>query len=148
MKKSLLPVLLVILADHGTKRLAEGLTAPVPLLPGVLGLRYARNTGVAFSLLSDTPVLSIALSAVLILLFPLFRKWLKPARLASAGLSLMLGGAVANLAERLAHGYVTDMVELLFVRFPVFNLADACLTVGCALTVLGLLWPAEKKEKG
>ena len=57
-----------------------------------------------------------------------------------AGLMLMLGGALGNLADRLLTGTVTDMIELLFVRFAVFNVADACLTAGCALMIVSLLF--------
>ena len=60
-------------------------------------------------------------------------------RLPFIGLMLMLGGAAGNMADRLITGFVPDMIELLFVRFAVFNPADAALTVGCALIVLHLL---------
>ena len=56
---------------------------------------------------------------------------------------MMLGGALGNLWDRLFLGYVPDMIEFLFVRFAVFNLADAGLVTGCALVMLALL----RKEK-
>ena len=143
--KKLWPVpLLVFLADLVTKRIALGLTEPKVLIPGVLGLRLARNTGAAFSLFRDTPVITIVISCLLILLFPVLFIKLKPEGTEAFGLSLMFGGAAANLAERLVHGWVTDMVEFLFVSFPVFNIADICLTVGCAMAAVGLLLPTGK----
>ena len=60
--------LLVIAADQVTKRLALSLQAPVTLIPGILGLRLTRNTGVAFSLLSGVPWLVTVLSAAVLVL--------------------------------------------------------------------------------
>ncbi len=55
------------------------------------------------------------------------------------GLMLMLGGAVGNMIDRFATGYVPDMIDLLFMNFAVFNVADMCLCIGCALAALRLL---------
>jgi signal peptidase II len=56
------------------------------------------------------------------------------------GLALMAGGAAGNMADRLITGYVPDMIETLFVRFPIFNLADSCLTIGCVMLIISLLF--------
>ena len=131
----------VLAADRITKELAPGIPeGGVTLIPGVLGLRYAENRGIAFSLLSGAPrllgVLSLALIAAGFLW--LRKKELKPFPLFA--LALMAGGAAGNMIDRLVRGYVPDMIEALFVRFPVFNVADACLTVGCALVLFSLLF--------
>ena len=130
----------VFLADRIAKILSEKmLTGSVCLIPGVLGLRPARNTGMAFSLLSGHPVLLAILSLGIVAgAFGIFRKKkLNP--LSRTGLMMMLGGAAGNLADRLLTGYVPDMIEFLFVRFAVFNIADACLVIGCGLTMWDLL---------
>ena len=59
----------------------------------------------------------------------------------------MAGGAAGNMFDRLIRGYVPDMIETLFVNFPVFNIADACLTVGCALVMISLLFRPGDWEK-
>ena len=61
------------------------------------------------------------------------------------GLMMMLGGAAGNLADRLLSGYVPDMIEFLFIRFAVFNVADACLVTGCGLVIWNLF---RGKENG
>ena len=134
----------VFLADRGTKLFwdripAEGMT----LIPGVIGLYPARNTGMAFSLGSGIPWLAGVLSLVMIgaAFFLLRGRELPPP--AETGLMMMLGGAAGNLADRFLLGYVPDMIELLFVRFAVFNVADACLVAGCGLGIVSLL-----REKG
>ena len=62
------------------------------------------------------------------------------------GLMMMLGGACGNLTDRLLAGSVPDMVELLFVRFAIFNAADVCLVAGCALVMADLLLGGRKKH--
>ena len=131
-------------ADRVTKALALRIPPEgTVLIPGVLGLRYAENRGIAFSMLSGAPwllgLLSLAVVAAAFLW--LRKKTLPPVR--TAGLMLMLGGAAGNMIDRLFRGYVVDMVDVLFVNFAVFNLADACLCVGCALAVGSLLFNGE-----
>ena len=140
----------VFLLDRGTKLLfsripAEGLV----LIPGVLGLRPARNTGMAFSLFSGRPWLLGLLSLGIIMGGWIYFRG-KPLRpLARIGLMMMLGGAAGNMADRFLTGYVPDMIELLFTRFAIFNLADAFLVAGCGLLMADLLRrePGKQGEK-
>jgi len=61
---------------------------------------------------------------------------------------LMLGGAVGNMIDRLFTGYVVDMIEVLFIDFAIFNVADAALTVGCLLMAWSLIFrPDDWSEK-
>ena len=131
--------LLVIAADQVTKRLALSLKAPVTLIPGVLGLRLTRNTGVAFSLLSGTPWLVILLSAAILAGGGLLLRRYRLGALSRTGAMLIAGGALSNMISRIIEGSVIDMVEFLFVNFAVFNAADIALTVGCGLMILSLL---------
>ena len=134
-------VAIVLIADRITKELAGGIPAEgIVLVPGVIGLRYAENVGVAFSLLSGYPRVLGVLSLALIVggyvwlrkkeiaVFPLF------------GLALMAGGAAGNMLDRLIRGFVPDMIETLFVNFPVFNIADSCLVIGCVMVMISLLF--------
>ena len=132
-----------------TKLWAQGLgDARLVLIPGVVGLRYAENTGMAFSLLSGRPWLLGVLSAALIVLGALALRRYRLGALPSVAAMLMLGGAAGNMLDRLLRGYVVDMVETLFIQFPIFNLADACLTVGCVLMAWSLIFrPKDWSEK-
>ena len=131
--------LLVIAADQVTKRLALSLQAPVTLIPGILGLRLTRNTGVAFSLLSGVPWLVTVLSAAVLVLGGCLLRRYRLGALTRTGAMLIAGGARSNLISRVAEGSVIDMVEFLFVNFAVFNAADIALTMGCGLLILSLL---------
>ena len=140
---------LALALDQLTKLWAQGLgDARLVLIPGVVGLRYAENTGMAFSLLSGRPWLLGALSAALIALGALALRHYRLGALPSVAAMLMLGGAAGNMLDRLLRGYVVDMVETLFISFPIFNLADACLTVGCVLMAWSLICrPKDWSEK-
>lgn len=110
------------------------------LIPGVLGLRYAENRGIAFSLLSGRPWLLGLFSLLIIIAAVVYlrKKRLHPVTL--AGLMMMLGGAAGNMLDRFVRGYVPDMIEFLFVKFAIFNIGDACLCAGCALVIARLLF--------
>ena len=139
--------MLVLALDRISKELAAGLPGDgIVLIPGVLGLRYAQNTGAAFSLLAGQPrllgILNLAVIAAGFL-------WLRKKPLAAfplAALALMAGGAAGNMIDRLVRGYVPDMIEALFVNFPVFNVADSCLTVGCGMLMISLLFRKKDYE--
>ena len=130
----------VFAADRVTKILAGGIPPEgIPLITGIVRLRYAENTGAAFSMFSGHPWLLGVLSLLIIVGGFLFlRKKTLPA-LAITGLMMMLGGAAGNMVDRLATGFVPDMIELLFVRFAIFNVADSFLCIGCVLTAVSLL---------
>lgn len=110
------------------------------VLPGV-HLVHVRNTGVAFSLFSGGGTLVLALTlvalAALLVYFALHpsRPWLW------LPTGLLVGGAIGNLIDRLAHGAVTDFVKL--PHWPAFNLADTAITVG----VLSLVWVIEGRRR-
>ena len=136
-----LTVILALIADRITKELAAGIPAEgITLIPGVIGLRYAENQGAAFSLLSGQPRLLGALSLAVIAGGYLWLRKKEIAPFPLTGLALMAGGAAGNMFDRLIRGYVPDMIETRFMNFPVFNIADSCLTVGCALVMISLLF--------
>jgi len=133
--------LAVIAADRVTKELAPGISPEGrELIPGVIGLRYAENRGIAFSLLSGAPWALGVLSLLIIVGMFLYLRGKQVPRLSRIGLMLMLGGAAGNMFDRLFRGFVPDMIEFLFMNFAVFNVADACLCTGCALVILRLLF--------
>ena len=132
--------LLVLTADQAVKYLACRLQATFPLIPGVLAFTYAENTGMAFSLLSGRSWLLGLISAAVIVLGLLALRRYRLGPLPSVAAMLMLGGAAGNMIDRLLLGYVVDMFEVLLFRFAIFNVADAALTVGCALMAASLLF--------
>lgn len=138
----------VYILDRVTKAGADSIPPEgKTLLPGILGLRYTRNTGAAFSMLSGHPwLLGIVSLAFIAAAFLVLRKK-HLSGLTVTGLMMMLGGAAGNMTDRFLTGYVPDMIEFLFVDFAIFNVADTFLCIGCALTAVSLLIHdrAEKK---
>ena len=145
-------VIPVLIIDRITKELAGEIPAEgITLIPGVIGLRYAENEGAAFSMLNGAPRLLGVLSLVLVAGGYL---WLRKKQVASfplTGFALMAGGAAGNMIDRLIRGFVPDMIETRFMNFPVFNIADSCLVIGCMLVMISLLcrpedWAKDGKE--
>lgn len=109
------------------------------VIPGVLALTNLRNSGAAWSILEGQQWLFIVISliAIVVVLY-LMRRWRNRWPLL-LGLSLVLAGTLGNFCDRLLHGYVVDMFELLFINFPIFNVADICLTIGVLILVIEIL---------
>ncbi len=141
---------LLVAADQLTKALTRALIplgAKVTLIPGVIGLTYVQNTGAAFSSFSGGTVVLAALSlAVSVLLtVAICRDWLKH----PAGqwiLAVLLAGAFGNLIDRALLGYVTDMIDTLFMTFAVYNLADICVVLGAIALAVYMLFFYDRCE--
>ena len=139
---AILAVLLVIL-DQAVKFAVRANLEPgqsVPFLPHVLDLAHVQNTGAAFSILeSHTWLLTlISLAAVLVMCFLIVKGFFRNA-LGRVSAALVLAGGTGNLIDRAVFGSVTDMFRTAFMDFPVFNVADCCVTVGMPLLFLYVL---------
>lgn len=103
-------------------------------LPPLVEFYRTTNTGAAFSILSSGTLLIIAVSAALMIaLCVLLARSTTKSRLFCVSLSGLIGGGIGNLVDRVIWGGVTDYIRLLFIRFPVFNFADICITVSVAV---------------
>lgn len=106
---------------------------------------YWHNTGVAFGMFQNGGMILAILSALvalgIIFYFPRVPDNDWTLRIA---MGLMLTGAVGNLIDRLTIGYVTDFISV--GTFPVFNVADSCITIGVLVMILGV-WIQERREK-
>jgi signal peptidase II len=109
----------------------------------VIHLRNTAATNGMFQNMSGVlTVFPFVVAIVILYYFPRVsrRDWL-----IRLGLGLYLGGALGNLIDRLRQGYVTDFISIGY--FPVFNLADACVSLGVVCLFVGL-WQHEKAKKG
>ena len=132
-------VLTLLALDRATKLWAMRelrLQGPIPVLP-FFELSYVENTGAAFGLGHGANGFFIVVSAVLIgVLFRLLRRWPQKDLWLQAGGALVLTGAVANLYDRIAYRFVVDFLYL--HHWPVFNVADSCITVGAVMLAWGM----------
>lgn len=143
------PFLLIALIglDRATKKWALDWLEPrgsVAVAP-FFHLTYVENTGAAFGVGRARNGFFIGLSLLLLAgLFYAQRTWPKSSRWLSAGLLLVTAGAVGNLYDRLAYGFVVDFLD--FRVWPVFNVADSCVTTGACCLAWGLHLEDKKKN--
>ena len=144
----ILQAAILVAADQLTKHLARQKLllsgrGSIELIPGVLSLHYLENRGAAFGMLQNrAPV--FAIFAVLVILAACFfygkipsgRRFL-PMRIAVIGL---MGGAAGNLIDRIFRGYVIDFIYFSLIDFPVFNVADICVSLSVVLLLVLILF--------
>lgn len=146
---------LVIIIDQITKYAASSMLLmhePVAILP-FFNFTLMHNPGAAFSFLADQggwqrwffAVLALVVSVVLAVWLRRLQaheKWL------ALALSLVLGGAVGNLIDRIYHGYVVDFIDVYYNawHWPAFNIADSAITVGAVMLVIDTFRGKEKSR--
>ena len=129
------------IADQLLKKLFSGtmqLAESIPVLPGIFHLTYIQNPGAAFGLFENQTLFFIAIAAFLLAFLAFAYKELAAQGVwVRFGMSLLAGGAVGNLLDRVRLGAVIDYLD--FRIWPIFNLADIGICLGAALIVWGLL---------
>ncbi len=135
---------LVFAADRVSKVLALRLTEPVILIPWILSLELGTNTGAAFSILSGNPLLLGLISLAILTGGVLLLRSVRLGPLSRTGFMLVLGGGLGNMVDRLFQGSVVDMIRVLFIDYPIFNVADMAIVVGMILLMLSLLIKPEE----
>ena len=147
---SVLAAAVLVGVDQLIKRWATAVLLPktaMTLIPGVLELRYFLNDGMAFSMLASKQKLLIAATSLMLLgvLWMLFARKLTP--LERVAWTLVLGGGIGNLIDRVLNGEVVDYINVLFMNFAIFNFADICVCVGVGLLMVWVLFDSYFKEK-
>ncbi len=121
---------------------------PLPFIPKILGLNFATNTGGGWSIMAKHTWILIAVSILisLVILYVLIRRKVRhPFGVIS--LVAVWAGAVGNLIDRIRLGYVVDMFEVLFMNYPIFNVADICVVCGGIAFCVYYAFFYEKWEK-
>ncbi len=142
-KNSILIVLLVLVLDLLSKHYAQIYlehSLPMVIIPNFFELTYVVNTGAAWSILQGQKAFFIIISIVVsfALVYYIYQE---DKRILIIALSLMLGGTLGNLYDRIFHGHVRDMLSFYIFSypFPVFNIADSALVIGVALIILEMI---------
>lgn len=152
--------LIVVAADHITKVMIQHSMNSfdiIPVIPGLLRLVHTENPGAAFGVLAEgnpmlRKIILIGVSFV-VLCFVISALWSRnssyAARSTRFGLGLILGGALGNLYDRIAHGAVTDFIEVFHGSwsFPAFNVADSAISIGATLVLFEMLWSSRKRRQ-
>ena len=133
----------VLLADQLTKIavlqwLSDGET--ITIIPSLLQLNYATNTGAAFSVFRDYPAVLTVLATAVAIALAVWSLRLQPAETNLRWpLGLILGGATGNLTDRYRLGHVVDFIDAHWFygsHFPTFNVADSAICIGMGLLIL------------
>ena len=104
-----------------------------------LALTNVRNDGAAWSVLSGQQWFFTVITIVALGLMGYFFWKLKNDNLYMLAISLLIAGTLGNFIDRIRLGYVVDMFETLFMNFPIFNVADMCLTFGVIIVIIALI---------
>lgn len=158
---STLPALIIVI-DQWTKFIITDrfrLGETIQVIGGLFNITYVRNPGAAFGLLAQAhpsfrvPFFLVIPVIALAVITMVFRKLPDRSLAISSALSLVVGGAIGNLIDRLRYGYVVDFLDFHWnfqAHFPAFNVADSAICVGVGILVLDILRqpePASKKKK-
>lgn len=141
-KYSLFGLLAVIIAvaDQATKIMIQKnfvTGQSVEVIKGVLNFTYVKNEGAAFGIMQGAKVAFIIITvAVFAAAFIYFKKYRPESPLFLTATAFVLSGAVGNLIDRVVLGYVRDFIDVAFINFPVFNIADSMICIGAILIVI------------
>ena len=137
----------VLALDQVTKALLWGREGA--LIPGVVNIANVKNTGSAMGVLSFCPPwLLAAAAAAAIAGIAVYAAAARPGKTVCVALGCIAGGAAGNLADRIFRGYVADLFETVFVKFYVFNAADAAIVIGCAVCAAAVLFGRGTDREG
>jgi signal peptidase II len=124
----------------------------IPVLPS-FNITYVHNYGAAFSFLSDADgwqrwLFTFLATAVSVVIAVWLARLKKHETLLAVSLALILGGAIGNLIDRVAYGYVIDFIDVYYQawHFPVFNIADSAISLGVFLMILESLGIGKQLE--
>lgn len=140
-------LIFIIIADLITKYYTVGINQE--LIPGFIKIFYTQNTGAAWSIFSGSQVALIIISVIAVILITSYSIFQKTtvSKFLYISFGFILGGALGNLLDRITYGYVRDFIKLEFMNFPVFNIADAALTIGVILMCIYFIITGIKEGK-
>ena len=133
----------LVLLDRFSKMAAVRWLMPVgviPAIPGVFEWRYVENTGAAFSFFAGKQLFLIIITSVALLALAWLILFRRPKdKMEYLALIFIFSGGLGNLIDRIARGYVVDYINLTFMNFAVFNLADIFVSIGFVLLVVAVI---------
>lgn len=136
----------VIAVDRGTKMVVDGmdLATPYQLIGSYLQIIRGENRGGLFGMVQGSAPLLALLSIGVILALVIYHERERLPRVSplTVGVGLLIGGAVGNLIDRVAFGYVLDFIDIGVgsLRFWTFNIADAGISLGIVILLVDTLW--------
>ncbi len=147
----LIVAVLAVALDQVSKYLAVAYLKDIvtfPVIENVLHFTYVENRGAAFGMLSGHRWVFMVASVVGIIALIV---WLAVSKIKSrwmqCAIALVIGGGIGNMIDRVRLEYVIDFIDCRFIDFYVFNIADSCVCVGCAMVILAVIIDEVKEHK-
>lgn len=120
------------------------------LIPHVLNLIYVQNTGAAFGIGSNSTAMFIAVNIIVIglIVYFIFSKKEEISNSILIALHLIIAGGISNLIDRIIRGFVIDYIDISqLIKYPVFNLADVFIVIGCIIIAIYIIKDNIVKKK-
>lgn len=140
-------VVLIALAalavDLYTKALAVSRLAgnSFPVIDNILNFTYVENTGAAFGMLKNGNVFLIISTVIILAAVIVYLTIKKPkAKAVKIASALIIGGALGNLYDRIFRGFVVDFIDIRFINYPIFNIADCCVVCGAIIFAVWVIF--------
>lgn len=143
----ILIIIVGLILDRVTKIYATNNFIENPVQGPIINLTYLENRGAAFGILQDRRIffIFITVAIVLYLLYYFYKSYKTNPNILNIALAMIISGALGNFYDRLINGYVVDFIEFSFINFPVFNIADIFVTLGCALMIIYIIFIHDDK---
>ena len=143
-------VILLVLIDQFSKWAVVKNLMPlesIPLWENVFHLTYCENRGAAFGILQNKFGLFYVITALVVIAVTWYMVKKRPAsRLLAISLTLLVGGAIGNLIDRIFRGFVVDFFDFCLIGFPIFNPADCFVVCGAVLLAYYVIFIEGKKD--
>ena len=132
-----------ILIDHYMK-----LGSIIKIIPGFFSIEKVYNTGISFGMLKDSMII-IPITIIVFIFLLFMRKSFKNNLRNAIAFSLVYGGIIGNLFDRIIYRHVIDFLSFKFgsYSFPVFNIADSCICIGMFLLVIAVFLKEDKVKE-
>lgn len=139
-------VISIIILDQFVKYLIVSnmfLGQSIPLITNILHLTYILNSGAAFGILENQRFFFILIAVILIFAIIYFHtQILRLSKLFQLGIAMLFSGAIGNMIDRIFIGKVVDYID--FRIWPIFNLADIAIVLGCIIVIYELLFKTDQ----
>ena len=143
--------LLLIICDQVSKIAVLKYLKPIGtsvVIKNIFSLTYVENRGAAFGILQNSRWIFICATIIILAVLIIYKIKYKPqGKIINTSLCLLISGAIGNLIDRIFRGFVVDMLEVTFIEYPVFNVADCFVVVGAILLGVYIMFIYKEPEK-
>ena len=120
----------------------------ITVIEGIFDLNYVENRGAAFGIMQNQRWIFIGLTIIITIGLMFYKIKYKPKdKVLNTSICLLVSGAIGNLIDRIFRGYVVDMLEVTFIDYPVFNVADCFVVMGAILLSVYILFIYKEPQK-